>query len=181
MQALEERTGAFFVRHATVPHQMTFTNKFGTALPLRQQHNNLQGVLDERPPLWWAAAEVETIAAAPTTPGLAPSFAVNEAAHTSWAQEGGSKYDPTGGFPANLTTTWVGVAHSELVLTALTFVLWALGAVSLLYIATMWTRRALVHTYQRKEDVYGPCASHDKLVGASKLKPAGVSNRKPSM
>ena len=99
MQALAERTGAFFVRHATVPHQMAFTNKFGTeqcAAPLLRQHKNAQSVPEERPPLWWAAAEVETAEAA-STPGPAPSFAVNEAAYIStwapsWAQqEEGSK------------------------------------------------------------------------------------------
>ena len=97
MQALAERTGAFFVRHATVPHQMAFTNKFGPeqgAAPLLRQHNNAQNELEERLPLWWAAAEVETIA-----PSCAP---VNEAAHTSWVissnlnwaqQKNGSKYE----------------------------------------------------------------------------------------
>ena len=186
MQALAERTGAFFVRHATVPHQMTVNNKFGTeqgAAPLLRQHNNAQNELEERLPLWWAATKMENGAAA-STPGPAPSFAVNEAAHTSWVaspnlswaqQRKGSKYDPAGGPPPNLTPTWMEVAHSELVLTALKFVLWALGAGSLLYIAAMycharsWVLRALVHTHQ--------C----KLIGASKLKPAGVSNRKPPM
>ena len=85
MQALAERTGASFVRHATVPHQMAFTNKFGTeqGAALLRQHNNAQGVPEEGPLLWWAAAEVETAEAA-STPGPAPSFAVNEATHTSW-------------------------------------------------------------------------------------------------
>ena len=88
MQALAERTGAFFVRHATVPHQMAFTNKFGTeqgAALLLRQHNNAQGVPEERLPLWWAATKMENGAAA-STPGPAPSFAVNEAAQVStWA------------------------------------------------------------------------------------------------
>ena len=103
MQALAERTGAFFVRHVTVPHQMTVNNKFGTeqgAAPLLRQHSNAQSKPEERPPLWWAAAEIEDAKDA-STPGLAPSFAVNEAntswvssPNLSWAQQGeGSKYE----------------------------------------------------------------------------------------
>ena len=104
MQALAERTGAFFVRHATVPHQMTFNHKFGTeqcAALLLRQHKNRQGELEEGPPLWCTAGQIENAKAA-SMPAPAPSFAVNEAAHTSWvarpniswAQHGkGSKYE----------------------------------------------------------------------------------------
>ena len=176
MQALADGAAPpFFVRHATGPHQ-SFTNKFGTEQgpALRRQHNNEQSKPEEKPPpLWWAAAEIEDAKDA-STPGLAPSFAVNEAAHTSWVsspnlswaqQKEGSKYDPAGGLPPNLTPTWA--AHSELVPTALKFMLWALaglGAVSLLYVAAIycharsWVLRALVHTHKRKGDVHGPCA-----------------------
>ena len=104
MQALADGAAPpFFVRHATGPHQ-SFTNKFGTEQgpALRRQHNNEQSKPEEKPPpLWWAAAEIEDAKDA-STPGLAPSFAVNEAAHTSWvsspnlswAQQGeGSKYE----------------------------------------------------------------------------------------
>ena len=101
VQALAERTGAFFVRHATVLHQTTVNNKFGTeqcaALRMLRQHDNAQGVPEERLPLWWAAAEVLETAKAASTPGSAPSFAVNEATtspNLNWAQqEEGSKYE----------------------------------------------------------------------------------------
>ena len=94
------------MRHATVPHQMTFSNKFSTeqgAALLLRQHNNAQSGPEDRSPLWGAArsVEIETTKAA-SMPGPAPCIAVNEAAHTSRVpgpkleapqQEEGSKYE----------------------------------------------------------------------------------------
>eukprot|EP00964_Phaeocystis_antarctica_P097620 scaffold63704_cov55-Phaeocystis_antarctica.AAC.5 len=147
-----------------------------------RQHKNAQSKPEERLPLCWAATEVGTgYAKAASMPGPAPSFAVNGAAHVSWAlspkleaqQEEGSKHDPTGGFPprpADPTPIWM-LKFSKLVLK---FMLWTVSAASLLLcIAAMygharsWVRRALVHTDQLTD---GLSASHEKR-GASKLKP----------